>query len=70
MAEYYRISSDTMTAIADRTRALSNTSDKLTPEDIVYWLGRVIPLPQGRASSESSLSLLNYESSAVGALSE
>lgn len=68
--EYGKISKATMTAIADRTRALANTSDKLTPEDIVYWLGRVVYLPQGHASSEIPMSLLNFETSAVGALSE
>lgn len=66
----YQIQRTTMDDIADSTRALANTSDKLTPEDIVYWLGRVVYLPQGFASIEAELSLLNFESSAVGALSE
>lgn len=67
MAEYYKISGETLTAIADRTRGLANTTDKLTPEDIIYWLGRVTVLPRGHAESAF---LLNFESSAVGELTE
>lgn len=67
MAEYYKISGETLTAIADRTRQMAGTSKKLTPAEIIYWLGRVTVLQQGHAESAF---LLNFESSAVGALSE
>lgn len=64
MAEYYKISGETLTAIADRTRQMAGTSNKLTPAEIVYWLGRVKFIPQGWANSE--LVLPTFESGATG----
>ena len=55
MAEYYRISGDTLTAIADHTRTMAGTNKRLTPAEIVYWLGRVKFIPQGWANSEFAL---------------
>lgn len=66
MAEYYKISGETLTAIADRTRQMAGTNKKLTPAEIIYWLGKVSFIPQGRA--ESSLSGLTFDSAAVGVL--
>lgn len=51
MAEYYKISGETLTAIADRTRQMAGTNKKLTPAEIIYWLGRVKFIPQGWADS-------------------
>ena len=51
MAEY-RISGDTLRAIADRTRAMAGTDEKMTPAEIIYWLGRVKFTSQGWADSE------------------
>ena len=51
MADYYKISGETLTAIADHTRTMAGINRKLTPAEIVYWLGRVIYIPQGNASS-------------------
>lgn len=43
---------DKLTTIADRTREMAGTSQKLTLDDIIYWLGRVKFIPQGWANSE------------------
>ena len=51
MADYYKISGETLTAIADHTRTMAGINRKLTPAEIVYWLGRVIYIPQSNASS-------------------
>lgn len=69
MAQYYKIKEETMAAIADRTRAMANTPEKLTPAEIVYWLGRVKFIVQGHASSACNVSGL-FESGAVGSISE
>ena len=53
--KYYKISKETLTAIADHTRTMAGTSKKLTPAEIAYWLGRVIYVPQGVASSGFTL---------------
>lgn len=53
MAEYYRISGDTLTAIADRTRVLAGTTDKLTPDEIINCLSAVKVVVRGKASSEA-----------------
>lgn len=68
MAEYYKIRGETLTAIADRTRQMAGMNEKMTPADIIYWLGRVKFIQQGCANSE--LVLPTFESSAVGTLSE
>lgn len=65
MAEFYKISSDTMTAIANRTRQMAGMSKKLTPAEIIYWLGRVKFIPQGWANSEL---VLDFATSATGKL--
>lgn len=55
MAEYYKISGDTLKAIADHTRTMAGVNRKLAPAEIIYWLGRVIYIPQGVAISEFAL---------------
>jgi hypothetical protein len=62
MAEYYKISGDTLKAIADHTRTMAGVNRKLTPAEIIYWLGRVIYIPQGVAISEFSLSPITFDS--------
>lgn len=61
----YLIRSDTLTAIADRTREMAGTNKKLTPADIIYWLGRVKFIPQGWATSEFTL---DFDCGASGVL--
>ena len=55
MAEYYKISGETLTAIADHTRTMAGLAQKLTPAEIEYWLGRVKFIPQGWANSAFAL---------------
>ena len=66
MAEYYKISRETMTAIADRTRAMAGTTKKLTPDEIIYWLGRVLYVPQGYAETGYHLEPMAYSSNTTG----
>ena len=70
MAEYYKISGDILTAIADRVRAMAKRTEKMTPAEILYWLERVTPLEQGYAKAAIPMSSLAFESSAVGVLQE
>ena len=66
MAEkYYKVAESDLVAIADRTRTMAGTSNGMTIDDIVYWLGRVIYIPQGRASSEFAL---DFETSGIAIL--
>ena len=67
MAEkYYKISGETLTAIADRARVMANTKAKMTPAEIIHWLGRVAFIPQGHASSEFALG--SFSGTAIGIL--
>lgn len=51
----YSITSESLNKIAKRTQEMAGTSKLLTPDDIIYWLGRVMFIPQGRASSEFAI---------------
>lgn len=55
MEKYYKVAESDLVAIADRTRTMAGVGRGLTIEDIIYWLGRVIYIPQGNASSEFTL---------------
>lgn len=66
MAKVYRIKEETMTAIADITRKMAGRSAKLSPEEIAYWLNRVLYIPQGNA--ESVQSIVSNVSTASGRL--
>ena len=87
----YSIGHNWFARVVERLRVMSNQDRDFTPEEIVYWLGRVAFIPQGHAESSFSLDFasgasgilptvykgtanseltLNFESSAVGALSE
>lgn len=52
---YYKVPGSKLTAIADRTRAMAGTTEGMTLDEIIYWLGRVIYIPQGNFNSEFSL---------------
>ena len=89
--ERYSIGQNWFASVVERLRVMVNSNRDFTPEEIVYWLGRVAFIPQGYAESAFSLDFatgasgilptvytgtatseftLNFESSAVGALSE
>lgn len=61
----YSITSESLNNIAKRTQEMAGTSKLLTPDDIIYWLGRVMFTPLGNAESSFSLP---FESSASGIL--
>lgn len=65
---YYSITRESMNEIAKRTQEMAGTSRLLTPEEIAYWLGRVMHIPQGWASSEFSIASLVFEFNATGVL--
>ena len=54
--KYYAVKEADLVAIADRTRVMANISESLSIPEIIYWLGRVAYIPQGRVDSEFSLS--------------
>ena len=59
------IKKETLDAIADHTREMAGTNKRLTPAEIIYWLGRVKFIPQGWANSVFTP---NFESTATGIL--
>lgn len=65
---YYKVPGSKLTAIADRTRAMAGTTEGMTLDEIIYWLGRVAYIPQGRVSSELELDSITVETSITGML--
>lgn len=61
----YAVTSANLNDIAKRTQEMAGTSNLLTPDDIIYWLERVIFVPQGRASSEFAIAPLVFEAAAT-----
>jgi hypothetical protein len=57
MGKFYKISEEKMIAIADRVRAMAGTTSKMTVDDVIYWLGRVLYIPQSSATSEFTVQL-------------
>lgn len=53
----YSITDDSLNEIAKRTQEMAGTSRLLTPEDIIYWLGRVMFVPQGWIRSGTVIEL-------------
>lgn len=89
--KYYRINGDPLDAIAKQVQKMVGITEKMTPAEMLYWLGRITYIPQGwarstmimpvfatgatarlpvvvktTANSESSMSSLDFESTAVG----
>lgn len=53
--ERYSIGQNWFASVVERLRVMVNSNRDFTPEEIVYWLGRVAYIPQGHASSEFTL---------------
>lgn len=53
--EQYAVLSESLNEIARLTGVMAGTNKAMTLEDIIYWLGRVIYIPQGVASSAFTL---------------
>lgn len=51
----YKIKRETMTLIADKLRAVVGKTAKLTPEEIAYYIDRIIFTPQSFATNEFML---------------
>ena len=66
MSKFYKISEEKMIAIADRVRAMAGTTNKMTVDDVVYWLGRVLYIPQGWANTTAHLENIEAGSNASG----
>jgi hypothetical protein len=61
MARYeeYKILGDTMDQIAYWTRALSGVQNKLTPEEIIYWLSQVFKEMDMKVRVEDVIKLID-----------
>lgn len=66
----YSIGHNWFARLVERVQGLTNQTANYTPEEIIYWLGRVTYLPQGFASSEVYTRAFTFESNAVGELQE
>ena len=67
MAEkYYKVAESDLVAIADRTRTMAGTTEGMTLDDIIYWLGRVVYIPQARRTTEYVMD--DYTTSATAIL--
>lgn len=66
MSDLLLIKRETLEGIADKTREMAGSGKKMSPDDIIYWLGRVKYIPQGWASSELTLGNDNFVSTATG----
>ena len=62
--EQYAVLSESLNEIARLTGVMAGTNKAMTLAEIIYWLGRVIYIPQGNASSEFTLDSTNFETSA------
>lgn len=51
-AEKYAVLSESLNEIARLTGVMAGTNNAMTLEDIIYWLGRVIYIPQARGTTE------------------
>ena len=63
--ERYSIGHNWFARVVERLRVMVNSNRNFTPEEIVYWLGRVAFIPQGHAESAFSL---DFASGASGIL--
>lgn len=63
--KYYAVKETDLVAIADRTRAMAGTNEPLSIPEIIYWLGRVAYIPQGRATSVLNASVLESNGVAI-----
>lgn len=62
----YSITRESMNEIAKRTQEMAGTSKLMTPEEIAYWLGRVMFIPQGYAASTVRLTELEVNGNSSG----
>ena len=62
----YSISAEIMNAIVAEIQKMSGRTNPLTPEEMLYWLRRVVYIPQGYAESVNSI--VSNVSSASGRL--
>ena len=70
MNEYGKIKKSIMSEVAEEIRKAAGLSRELKPAEMIYWLKRIIYLPQGHANSEFELSTLAMNSTASGTLPE
>ncbi len=55
----YRIKEESLTAIGDRVRQMAKISDKLSLEEMVYWLGRLRAIALAWVDADISLPALD-----------
>lgn len=70
MNEYGKIKKSIMSEVADEIRKAAGLTRELKPHEMIYWLKRIIYLPQGHASSEFALDSLVMSSAVSGSVPE
>ena len=63
MHEFYKISADRLTEIADRIRVMAGLKRKMTPAEMIEWLSKVKFTPSTVGECKFTL---NFESMSVG----
>lgn len=66
----YSIGNNWFAQLVYRVKIMTGIDREFTPEEILYWLGRVQHVPQGWANSEFTLDFDSYKSTASGELIE
>lgn len=55
MDEYGKIKKSILSEVADEIRKAAGLTRELTPVEMIYWLKRIIAIPQGHANYEFTL---------------
>ena len=65
MHEFYKISADRLTEIADRIRVMAGLTRKMTPAEMIEWLSKVQFTPSTVGESEFTIVFSNNTASGV-----
>lgn len=66
----YKIQGESLTALADQVRLMTKKEYKMTISEMISALGSVTVLPIGTVGSVLDAQNLNFETNAVGTLTE
>lgn len=66
----YSIGHNWFARVVERLRVMVNNDHDFTPEEIVYWLGRVTVAPQGNVTTEFHLEPLAFSTTISATLEE
>lgn len=65
MDEYGKIKKSILSEVANEIRKAAGLTRELTPVEMIYWLKRIIYLPQGHANSEFTPLVMSSTASGV-----